>query len=199
MGNVDSDDEELWRRSLANEGDAFGRLFDRHRERVFRHAYRLCQDRHDAQDVMATAFLELWRRREKVRLVDGSVLPWLLVTTTNVGRNARRAAWRYRKLLDSLPRDPTVEDAAEEIFSRNPLEAVDPELAEALRTLNALDRQLFSLVILEGYTVAAAATVLGLSASAAKTRMHLARLRMKKALGGPSRNPGCEFPSEVRP
>ncbi|WP_396133584.1 RNA polymerase sigma factor [Arthrobacter sp. 1088] len=47
--------------------------------------------RHDAEDATAAAFLELWRRREGVRLVDGSILPWLLVTTTNTARNLQRS------------------------------------------------------------------------------------------------------------
>jgi hypothetical protein len=62
MGNVEADDGGLWERSLKGEGEAFGLLFDRHRDRVFRHAYRLSGQRHDAEDIMSTAFLELWRR-----------------------------------------------------------------------------------------------------------------------------------------
>ncbi|WP_449374720.1 RNA polymerase sigma factor [Arthrobacter psychrolactophilus] len=74
--------------------------------------------RHEAEDVVATVFLELWRRRVKVRLVDGSILPWLLVTTTNVARNTRRAAFRYRKLLNSLPR---AEDAPDPWMKFSPI------------------------------------------------------------------------------
>ncbi len=96
-------DEVLWDRSLTGDGEAFGLLFDRHRERVFRHACRLADTRQDAEDVVASAFLELWRCRAKVRLVDGSVLAWLLVTTTNLGRNAARSRRRYRQFLDRLP------------------------------------------------------------------------------------------------
>lgn len=183
MGNNQFSDGELWSRSLKGDGDAFGRLFDRHRDRIFRHAHRLCPGRHDAEDVLATAFLELWRRRDKVRLVDGSILPWLLVTTTNVARNSRRSAFRYRKLLNSLPRPDDTGDPLEEVLLRNPLEAVDHELAAALRGLGAMDQQLISLVALEGYTVAAAATVLGLTPSAAKTRLFRARERLKGAMG----------------
>jgi RNA polymerase sigma-70 factor (ECF subfamily) len=71
-------DSGLWSRGVDGNGSAFGELFDIHHDRVFRHAYRLVENRHDAEDVTATAFLELWRRRADVRLVDGSVLPWLL-------------------------------------------------------------------------------------------------------------------------
>lgn len=186
MGIIQIDDEDLWARSLKGQGDAFGLLFDRHRDRIFRHAYRLCPDRHDAEDVMATAFLELWRRKEKVRVVDGSILPWLLVTTTNVARNSRRAAFRYRKLLDSLPRADEARDPLDEVLSRHPLDAVDHELAAALRALGTMDQQLISLVVFEGYSVTAAATILGLTTSAAKTRMHRARERLKAATGRPS-------------
>ncbi len=205
MGNIEFDDTELWSRSLEGEGDAFGMLFDRHRGRIFRHAYRLCPDRLDADDVTATVFLELWRRREKVRLVDGSIVPWLLVTTRNVARNARRAAFRYRKLLNALPRADDARDSLDSLdslddyFYRHPLDAVGHELAAALRGLNTVDRQVVSLVVLEGYTIAAAATILGLSPSAAKSRMYRARERLKDALERPSQIADNEFSNGVQP
>jgi DNA-directed RNA polymerase specialized sigma24 family protein len=117
--------------------------------------------------------------RLKVRLVEGSVLPWLLVTTTNVARNTRRAAFRYRRLLDSLPRAEGIDEANEELFLQAEM---DRDAARALGTLNALDLQLVSLVIIEGYSIAAAATALDLTPAAAKSRMHRARQRMKTAL-----------------
>jgi DNA-directed RNA polymerase specialized sigma24 family protein len=131
MGNVEADDGGLWARSLQGEGEAFGLLFDRHRDRVFRHAYRLAGERHDAEDIMSTAFLELWRRRLKVRMVDGSVLPWLLVTTTNVARNSKRSAFRYRKLLDSLPRAAGISNANDDLFLQAEM---DKDAARALAT-----------------------------------------------------------------
>ncbi|WP_320536606.1 sigma-70 family RNA polymerase sigma factor [Pseudarthrobacter sp. IC2-21] len=179
MGNVEADDGGLWARSLEGEGEAFGLLFDRHRDRVFRHAYRLAGERHDAEDIMSTAFLELWRRRLRVRIVDGSVLPWLLVTTTNVARNSKRAAFRYRKLLDSLPRADGISNANDDFFLQAEM---DQDAARALATLSTADLQLVSLVVFEEYTIAAAAAVLNLTPAAAKSRMHRARQRMKTAI-----------------
>lgn len=179
MGNVEADDGGLWARSREGEGEAFGLLFDRHRDRVFRHAYRLSGQRHDAEDIMSTAFLELWRRRLKVRLVEGSVLPWLLVTTTNVARNSKRAALRYRKLLDSLPRGDGISNANDDFFLQAEM---DKDAAKALTTLSTADLQLVSLVVFEEHTIAAAAAVLNLTPAAAKSRMHRARQRMKTAI-----------------
>lgn len=184
MGNVESDEDRLWSRSLRGDGEAFGALYDRHRERVFRHAYRLSGNHHDAEDIMAAAFLELWRRRAKVRIVDGSIVPWLLVTTTNMARNNGRAALRYRRLLDSLPRKEESSSCLDSDLFSSPQEALDQDLAGAFATLSAEDLHLVSLVVFEDYSLAAAAAVLNLTPGAAKTRMHRARQRMKAAIAG---------------
>lgn len=184
MGNVESEDEGLWSRSLKGDGEAFRVLYIRYRDRIFRHAYRLSGDRQDAEDIMASAFLELWRRRAKVRIVEGSILPWLLVTTTNTARNNGRAALRYRRLLDSLPRRSETSDPTGDDFFLNYREALDKDLARALGALNSTDLHLVSLVVFEEFTIAAAATVLELTPGTAKTRMHRARQRMKAALTG---------------
>ncbi len=182
-------DEALWRRSLDGDGEAFGALFDRHRGRVFRHVCRVTQTRHDAEDVVASTFLELWRRRAEVRLVDGSVLPWLLVTATNVGRNAARGTRRYRQFLDRLPRPQDQPDVAEVALDSHAL-GVDPRLRAGLRSLNKTDAQLFVLVALEGYAVGDAAGLLGLSVSAARARLHRARATLREQLG--ERLPGTD-------
>jgi RNA polymerase sigma factor (sigma-70 family) len=161
-------DEPLWRRGLDGDGQAFGALFDRHRDRVFRHACRLVDARQEAEDVTASAFLELWRRRADVRLVEGSVLPWLLVTATN-------------QLLERLPRAEEQPDAAEVALGTHAL-GVDARLRAGLRALSKTDAHPFVLVGLEGYPVTAAAEQLGLSVSAARARLHRVRTRLREHL-----------------
>jgi RNA polymerase sigma factor (sigma-70 family) len=175
-------DEALWRRGLDGDGQAFGALFDRHRDRVFRHACRLVDARHEAEDVAASAFLELWRRRAEVRRVEGSVLPWLLVTATNLGRNSARGTRRYRELLERLPRAEEQPDAAEVALGTHAL-GVDARLRAGVRALSKTDAHLFVLVAVEGYPVTAAAEHLGLSVSAARTRLHRVRAGLREQLG----------------
>lgn len=181
MGNNETGEEGLWHRSLLSQGDAFGTLYDRHRDRVFRHAYRLCGNHHDAEDIMAASFLELWRRRKHVRVVEGSILPWLLVTTTNMARNRARASLRYQRLLNSLPRTQEASDPAADPY-RKYQNQLDQDLTAALSTLTAEDLHLVSLVVFEEHTIAAAAAVLNLTPAAAKSRMHRARQRLRAAL-----------------
>jgi RNA polymerase sigma factor (sigma-70 family) len=175
-------EEDLWRRSLEGDSAAFGRLFDLHRDRVFRHACRLAESRQDAEDLVASTFLEFWRCRDRVRVVDGSVLPWLLVTATNLSRNALRGTRRYRQLIERLSRagdHPDVADLAAETH----LLGIDATLQAALRSLGKTDAQLFALVALEGYSVGDAAELLKLSVAAAQTRLHRTRVKLRTRLG----------------
>ncbi|MGN6220579.1 MAG: RNA polymerase sigma factor [Microbacterium sp.] len=180
METVDLSTEALWTRGIAGDGEAFGLVFDAFHDRVFRHAYRILQNAHDAEDASGVAFLELWRRRHQVHLVDGSPLPWLLAATTNSCRNLSRAKRRYRALLDALPHgtpSPSAEESALHQLT------TDRALAAAIAKLADTDAELFALVALEGYSIVDAAAVLGLSAGAARTRMHRARTALHRELG----------------
>ena len=182
MAGDDVGEAALWTRSLSGDAEAFAEIFDRHRDRVFRQAARLVEGREEAEDIAAAAFLELWRRRQDVRLVGGSVLPWLLVTTSNLARNAVRATRRYRAFLARLPRQEPAPDAAT-IAMDGPALGIQPELRAALRSLPEQDLHLLSLVAFEDLALADAAAVLNITPSAAKTRLHRVRARMRVQLG----------------
>ena len=179
-------DGEHWAASLRGDSDAFGVLFDRHHPRVHRHTLRLvpASSSTDADDVTAAAFLELWRRREHVRLAHDSVLPWLLVTATNLARNTQRSTRRHRDLLQRLPRQDTTPDASDMVRTghASPSDLGDEELSRALRSLKPVDLQLITLVVLEEYALTEAADLLDLIPGAAKTRLHRARTRLRTAL-----------------
>jgi len=168
-------DAGIWERVLSGEGRAFGELWDRHRDRVFRHARRLLEHHADAEDATAMAFLELWRRRHDVRMVDGSMLPWLLVVTTNVVRNASRSRRRYRELLARLPEPERSRDAGELIADQAQARARLAGFAK----LSAGDQRIVALVAFDNLTLEDAAAALGISYGAAKTRLSRARARME--------------------
>lgn len=182
MTGDEVDEAALWTRSLSGDAEAFADIFDQHRDRVFRQAARLAESRDDAEDIAAAAFLELWRRRKDVRLVSGSVLPWLLVTTSNLARNASRARRRYRAFLTKLPRQEPAPDAATLAVDGTVL-GIQPELRVALRSLPEADLHLLSLVAFEDLSLADAASVLNITPSAAKTRLHRVRERLRAQLG----------------
>lgn len=163
-----------WQSALNGNGEAFARVFDRHRDRVLRHSVRLVPARADADDVVAVVFMEAWRKRERVRFVDDSLLPWLLVVATNVSLNLARSSRRYQALLHRLPPPPAEPDPAEGF------DAGDARTAFA--QLSRPHREVVALCVLQGYSEAAAAEVLGIPCGTVKSRLSRAMADLRRRL-----------------
>lgn len=146
-------DSSEWPLVRAGDTDAFANLFEAHSDRLFRHASRLLTVREDAKDAVVIAFFELWRKRESVRLVDGSPLPWLLNTVANHARNIERSTQRYRALLGRIDVDVVVE--------ASPLPDESGVLT-ALRKLPPREQSVVVLSVLEGYPDKHTAEALGI-------------------------------------
>jgi RNA polymerase sigma-70 factor (ECF subfamily) len=173
---VDPESEaQLWQRSLSGDGSAFGHIFDEHRGRLFLAALRIAPTKTDAEDLVASTFLELWRAGDRVRVVNDSLLPWMLVTLNNLGRNAARGRSRHRRFIATMP-PPSLDDVAldevEELHSQR-------EAMALLRALPQRDAAILALTAFEGYSAAEAAAALGISAESARARLSRARQRAR--------------------
>ena len=178
----DSDDEAaVWQHAMSGDGAAYAALFRLHEARVYRRALSVVGDVHGAEDVTSVAFFELWRRRRSVRVVGGSVLPWLLVTTVNLARNHRRGSLRYRDLVASLPRQesPNAESIA---LANADTQILGVKLSEAFSQLSHSDVSLLVLTALDGLSIAGAAGALGLKPGTARMRLSRARERLQTTL-----------------
>ena len=145
MGRVAVMDEAaLAASAAAGDASAFERLYGLHARRVHAHCARQLGSVQDADDLTAVVFLEAWRRRDAVRVVDGSVLPWLLVTATNGARNHRRGLRRYRAVLARLPVAEPVPDHGSQVADRLHVEAGARALAVAPARRWWVDRQVVS-------------------------------------------------------
>lgn len=153
-------------------------LFDRHRDRVFRHVLHSAPSVADAEDAVAVTFLEAWRRRAEVRIVGGSVLPWLLVAATHVAQNQARSARRYRAALERLPREEVARDDAEAVLEQWESAGRRRALQEALARLSKRDREVIALCVIEELSMDAAAEALGVPKGTVKSRLSRARARM---------------------
>jgi RNA polymerase sigma factor (sigma-70 family) len=170
--------ESSWASVLTGDPDGFGRLYDTFRQRVFRHALRHTGALHDAEDIAALVFLEAWRKRTGIRLVDGSPLPWLLATTNNVARNVGRSRRRHRIALSRLP---LTEEHAE--FTQDSDRRMDEAprreaIRRAFAGLSTRDQDVLSLCVIAEMPVAEAAAVLGVPVGTVKSRLSRSKAKL---------------------
>ncbi len=165
---------------LARSGDAaaFGAFFRAHRDRVLWQAMRSVDSFHDAEDIAALVFLETWRRRDSVRIVNGSIVPWLLVTTNNVARNFSRTRRRHRHAMDSLPAPRHQDDFAPAVNDRLDGEPRRAAVRAAFASLSAKEQDVVSLCVIQGMQLADAAAALGVPLGTVKSRLSRAKAKL---------------------
>lgn len=138
------------------------------------HAYvaAIVRDAHLAEEVVATAFEAAFRRRAQFDPRRGSQRAWLY----GIARNAALDELRRRSRRAALHHDPADEGAgsAEESARRATVRA-------ALAGLDPADRELVALKFHGGLTNQEIAEVLGLSPTAAGSRLHRAVTKLREA------------------
>lgn len=138
----------------------------------------------DAEDVVASAFLELWRKRDSVRLVDDSALPWLLTVVSFTARNHLRGARRHRRLLAKLPRDGDEPDHADEVARIVDSMPAAVAVQDALRGMNARDSSVLLLCVVQELSTRDAAAALGIPEGTVKSRLSRVKARLRSDLHG---------------
>lgn len=184
MGTGTTDEAATWIRAAAGDANAFGVMFDTHRDRVFGQALRVLRSPHDAEDATALVFLEAWRRRASVRVVEGSIIGWLLVTTNFVCRNLARSARRHRAVIDVLPPPTPQPDHSDEVDDRLDGRARRATVQSAFAALSPRDQDVITLCVIEQLTTQQAAAALGVPAGTVKSRLSRAKARLATASGG---------------
>lgn len=178
----DESDATLWLQAVSGTERAFVVIFDRCRTRIFRAAYRRVLDVSQAEEAVAIVFLEAWRLRKRVRIVDGSLLPWLLAVTARVTSNLSRSQRRYARMVAQLPPPQQQENLFIDVDER--LDSLDRRqvVAAAIMSLAPRDRAVVELCFLEELPMAEAAAALDLPLGTVKSRLHRARAQLRTKL-----------------
>lgn len=154
----------------------FRELYAEHRGEILAFALRRVADPEDAADVLAETFLVAWRRLDDLP-PQSQVRFWLLGVARRALANQRRGEGRRSRLVERL----RTELAAD--LAQTPVDTPDGgEVLAALATLDPADQELLRLNAWEGLGPSEAASVLGISSVAARSRLHRARRRLRLAL-----------------
>lgn len=170
-----------------------------HGDRVYRLAYRLSGNSHDAEDITQETFIRVFRSLAGYR--PGSFEGWLHRITTNVFLDMvrRRQRIRMEALPDESDRIAGREPSPEQVFHDTNL---DPDLQAALDELLPEFRAAVVLCDVEGLSYEEIGATLGVKIGTVRSRIHrgrqalragLERRRAERALAegvGPAREPG---------
>ncbi|MFD0278446.1 RNA polymerase sigma factor SigE [Kitasatospora sp. NPDC127111] len=167
-------------------------IVEAHSARVYRLAYRLTGNQHDAEDLTQEVFVRVFRSLSTY--TPGTFEGWLHRITTNLFLDMVRRRQRIR--FDALG-----DDAAERLASREPSPAqvfsdthFDADVQQALDTLAPEFRAAVVLCDIEGLSYEEIAATLGVKLGTVRSRIHRGRSHLRAALKhrAPGAAPGRE-------
>jgi RNA polymerase sigma-70 factor (ECF subfamily) len=177
---LDDPDGALVTRARAGDRQAFEQLVRLHTNRLYAVVRRVGLPGEAAQEVTQEAFLRAWRSLGSFR-GDARFSTWLYRIALNEAKR-RMKREPARALLRSLDDEHAVEaqDVREEPYARVAQAELWEALAAAVRALPVKYRAPLILRDIEGLSTADAAAVLGLGEAALKSRLHRARVAVRR-------------------
>ncbi len=151
----------------------------RHSARVYRLAYRLTGDRHDAEDLTQEVFVRVFRSLSSY--TPGTFEGWLHRITTNLFLDGvrRKARIRFDALPDDAERLPSGERGPAQVYDDTHFDA---DVQAALDALPPDFRAAVVLCDLEGLTYEEIGAVLGIKIGTVRSRIHRGRSALRAAL-----------------
>ena len=178
--------------------DAFHKLALAEVDAVYRLAFHLARDRHEAEDLVQETYLRALRSAEQFELAGHGVRPWLFKILHNVLHTRRAKDRRRRDVLRQFA-EGSVEEAATPAGSPSAgppppptdgrraasvnWDGVDERLCRAIRGLPVAHRTVFLLAAVEDLKYREIADVVGVPVGTVMSRLSRARAALAAQLG----------------
>lgn len=174
-------DREYIEQVLNGRTNAFSFLVDRHKDRSFNLAFRICGNREEAEEIIQDSFLKAFRSLGTFKM-KSSFATWLYRIVYNTAVSSVRSG---RKIIVSLDENP---GALNDFYERSETDhQADTDHRNkivnfALQKLDEEDRGIIILYYYEELSVEEISGVTGLSVSAIKTRLFRSRQKMMEVI-----------------
>jgi RNA polymerase sigma factor (sigma-70 family) len=152
-----------------------------HSARVYRLAYRLTGNRHDAEDLTQETFIRVFRSLDSY--VPGTFEGWLHRITTNLSLDQARRRKRIR--MDATGDETAQWPSGDQLGSPERAYEHGNLDSDVQRALDALPPEYRAAVVLcdiEGLSYEEIAVTLGIKLGTVRSRIHRARARLRDAL-----------------
>jgi len=171
--------EKLVSRAIDGDGDAFGRLYDMHVDRVYRHIYYRVSNNADAEDLTQQVFFKAWQAISRYKKTASPFLAWLIKISHNLVIDFYRAkkseTYIDFDVVDTKPEtDP--EHLAEVHFNQQ-------QIRQSILKLHGDQQQVILMRFIEDFSYAEIAASLGKSEGAIRVILHRGLARLRKIMG----------------
>jgi len=172
--------EQLWRRSLAGDREAFSQIVERHQSLVCALAYCACGDLARAEDLAQETFLAAWQTLAELR-EPTKLRPWLCGIVRNLAANAARRDFR-RGTPESLEVVAEASSPEDDPAAQAVTQEEAALLWQALAGLPELYREPMVLFYREQQSVNEVATGLDLSQDVVRQRLSRGRAMLREEM-----------------
>ncbi|MFC1913423.1 RNA polymerase sigma factor [Chloroflexota bacterium] len=176
--DISSDIDKLVDRATDGDGDAFGRLYDLHVDRVYRHIYYRVSNTADAEDLTQQVFIKAWQAISRYTKTASPFLAWLIKISHNLVIDFYRAKKSETYIdFDIVATKPESdpEHMVEACLSQQ-------ELRRAILALHGDQSQVIMMRFIEEFSYTEIAASLGKSEGAVRVILHRGLARLKKIL-----------------
>ncbi len=173
-------DGRLLERAGGGDQTAFLELYERHREPIFRFAYRLLGSVELAEDITHDCFLSLIRKPENFDPARGQLRTYLFAAARNLAMKHFRNLGRESALdeLSESPAGPAKEEPLRQLLDGE----LSAKVRDAVSNLPPLQREALVLFEFEGLALNEIAEIVGTDVGAVKARLFRARERLRNSL-----------------
>ncbi|OLT48776.1 RNA polymerase subunit sigma-70 [Saccharomonospora sp. CUA-673] len=180
---------DLVRAAQGGDRSAFGRLYDRYVDGVYRYVLLRVGDRHLAEDVTSETFLRALRRITSISYQGRDVGAWFTTIARNLVLDHVKSSRARLEVVTDEVADPVASGSAvagaaaapgpeQQIISRD----TNDELVRCIADLGDDQRECIILRFIQGYSVAETAQIMQRGEGAVKALQHRAIRRLAKLL-----------------
>lgn len=164
--------------AVGGDAEAFGRLYDMHVERIYRHVYYRVGNIADAEDLTQQIFLKAWQAIGRYKKTSSPFLAWLM----RISHNLIIDFYRSRKDKVYLDSEITANDSDSSPERVAEAEFDQQQLRRTILQLPGEQQKVILMSFIEGFTYDEIASSLGKSKGAIRVILHRALKKMRHML-----------------
>lgn len=173
-----SDEAMLVQRAISHDPEAFGRLYDIHVDRVYKHIYYRVDNEQDAEDLTQQVFFKAWQAIDRYKKTTSPFIAWLMTISHNLVVDF----YRTKKGKAYLEAEVLANDSASSPEQVTETSLEQQRLRRAILKLGSDEQQVVILRFIEGFEFAEIASVLKKKEGNVRVILHRALVKLRNIL-----------------